>query len=147
MRYLKAEKKIRNRILLLLVVFSLPYLINAQSKNRTYLLKGTTNNATNCFQVVELTIHDDSSFTSITFGCGEKKDWRKYYKNWKTKFQNGKTTWDGNYYKLTEYRNGFKTKISWTVKITDKSVSYYHLNKKNKLKKTVKYKRVKLFKS
>ena len=136
-------KKIRSRFLLFLLIFSLPSLLSAQSSNRTYLLKGTSEGATHCYQVVELTIHYDSTFTSIAFGCGEKKNW-KNYKNWKTKIHNGKITGSGNYSILTEYRNGFKTEFSWTVKITDKNVFYYALNKNNKLKKTSKYKRTKL---
>lgn len=136
-------KKMRYGILLLLFIFCLPYLISAQSINRTYLLKGNSEGPINCYQAVELTIHYDSTFTSIAFGCGEKKD-RKNYKNWKAKIHNGKITRNGDYYILTEYRNGFKTDFSWTVKITDKNVFYYALNKTNRLKKTSKYKRIPL---
>lgn len=142
MRTLKAALKMKNRILLLMILVGFSNLLKAQSVNRTYLMKGTPDNLAYCYQVVELTIHDDATFTSITFGCGDKKNW-KNYKNWKSKIQNGRTTWNGKYYELTEYRDGFKTDFSWTVKITDKNVIYYELNKNDKLKKTAKYKRTK----
>ena len=131
----------RNQLLILLLLFSFPYLINGQSYNRTYLLKDASAGPTNCFKVVELTIHDDATFTRIAFGCGEKKNW-KNYKNWKTQIQNGRISGNGDYNILTEWRNGLKTEFSWTVKISDKRVFYYAPNKNNILKKTKKYKRI-----
>jgi hypothetical protein len=131
----------RNQILILLFLFSFPYVINGQSYNRTYQLKGPQEDAANCFKVVELTIHDDGTFSRIAYGCGEKKNW-KNYKNWKTQFINGKISGNGKYNILTQYKDSFKTDFSWTVKISDKRVFYYAPNKNNVLKKTAKYKRI-----
>ncbi len=118
----------KTQILLLLLLFSLPNLINGQSYNRTYLLKGPAADSANCFKVVELTIHDDGTFTRIAFGCGEKKNW-KNYKNWKTQFINGRISGKGDFNILTQYRDSFKTDFSWTVKISDRRVFYYAPNK------------------
>ncbi len=90
---------------------------------------------------MELTIHDDGTFTHIAFGCGEKKNW-KNYKNWNTQFINGRISGNGEYNILTQYRDSFKTDFSWTVKISDKRVFYYAPNKNNVLKKIKKYKRI-----
>jgi hypothetical protein len=115
--------------------------MKGQSNNSTYLLKEASTCMKNYLNVVELTIHDDATFTRISFGCGEKKNW-KNYKQWKTQIQNGRITGNGIYNILTEYRNGIKTEFSWTVKISDKRVFYYGPNKNNALKKTKKYKRI-----
>ena len=131
----------KNQLLILLLLFSFPYLMKGQSNNSTYLLKEASTCIKNYFNVVELTIHDDATFTRISFGCGEKKNW-KNYKQWKTQIQNGRISGNGIYNILTEYRNGIKTEFSWTVKISDKRVFYYGPNKNNALKKTKKYKRI-----
>ncbi len=133
----------RTRISIVLVIFCLPLLINAQSVNKAYLLKETTKGMISCFQAVELTIHYDNTFTSIAYGCGDKKAW-KNYKKWKAEIHNGKISRNGDYYILTEYLHGKKTDVFWTAKITNNSVNFYLPNKKNKLKRSARYKRIEL---
>ena len=131
------------RIFLIAVFFTIPITMCAQSMNWAYLLKGNSDENKTCFQVIELTIHEDNSFTSITYGCGERKSW-KNFKSWKSKIVKGRIDRTGDYTLLNEYKNGFKTKTTWKIKINDKSVSYYAINSKGKMKRTAKYKRTKL---
>jgi hypothetical protein len=70
-----------------------------------------------------------------------KKEW-KTYKEYEPEISNGKIIRDGNFYKLTEYRNGNKTDFNWTVKIKERRLNFYYPNKNEKLKISARYKRI-----
>lgn len=129
--------------IVIIAALLLPITVFCQSQNWTYLLKGTSDNNKACYEVIELTVHDNQTFTSIRYGCGIKKDW-KNYKKWQSKILNGHTSKDGEFTLLTEYRNGFKTDNSWQIKISERSVIYYDYNVKGQLKRKAKYKRSKI---
>lgn len=128
------------RRLIIVVLLLIPLYGVAQSQNWTYLLKGSSDSNKACYEVIELTIHDDQTFTSIRYGCGSKKQW-KNYKNWEAAITNGNISSDGLYTVLTEFKNGFKTNNLWKIKITEKAVVYYENNVKGQLKRKARYKR------
>lgn len=129
--------------LILIFALILPTVICAQSQNWTYLLKGTSDSNKACYEVIELTLHEDQTFTSLTYGCGDRKEW-KNYKKWRSKIVNGHTSNDGAYTILAEFRNGFKTENVWKIKVSERSVVYFGVNDKGQLKRIAKYKRTKL---
>lgn len=112
-----------------------------QNSDRTYLRHGHNYGSTYSYQVSQITIHSDSSFTWKVWIMNNKKEW-KTYKEYEPEISNGKITRDGNFYKLTEYQNGNKTDFNWTIKIKERRLNFYYPNKNEKLKISARYKRI-----
>ncbi len=111
-----------------------------QTTEKTYYVKGVSNGPTYCYQVTELIIKPNSEYELNSYGCGDKKRWKEY-KKWKSEKSSGKITKSGEYYTLTEYRNGNKTDLSWNCKIKNKAVIFYLDIGNGKMRRTTKYKR------
>ena len=130
----------KNRILILILISSFSNVFG-QNADRTYLRHDHNYSTTYSYEVTELTIHSDSTYTLKSWSVNNKKEW-KTYKKYQPEIHNGKITRNGEFYILTEYRNGNKTDFDWTVKIFDRRLNFYYLNKKGKLRKSAKYKRI-----
>ena len=112
-----------------------------QNSDRTYLRHDHNYSTIYSYGITEITIHSDSTFTWKSWNVNNKKEW-KTYKKYEPEISNGKITRNGEYYILTEYRNGNKTDFNWTVKFNDKRLNFYYPNKNEKLKISAKYKRI-----
>ncbi|MCA0133938.1 hypothetical protein [Winogradskyella alexanderae] len=112
-----------------------------QSSDRTYLWHGHHYGSTYSYQVSQITIHSDSTYTWKVWIMNIKKEW-KTYKQYVPQISKGKITRNGKFYNLTEYRNGNKTDYDWKIKIMDRRLKFYYLNIKEKLKLGAKYKRI-----
>ncbi|MFS4494653.1 hypothetical protein [Maribacter sp. 2308TA10-17] len=130
--------KIRIPNLLLFFFLSTTF---GQSNDRTYLGHDHNYSSVYSYGISEITIHSDSTYTRKNWSVNNKKEW-KTYKNYKPEISNGKITRNGEFYSMTEYRNGHKTDYSWTIKISEKRLNYYYPNKKEKLRISAKYKRI-----
>lgn len=112
-----------------------------QTSDPTYLRHDHNYSTTYSYEVTEITIHSDSTYTLKSWSVNNKKEW-KTYKEYKPEVSNGKITRNGEFLTLTEYRNGNKTDFNWTVKICDKRLNFYYPNKSGRLRKSAKYKRI-----
>ena len=130
----------KNRILILLILFSLSD-IYGQSSDKIYLSHNHNYSTTYSYAITQITIHSDATYTWKNWDVTSKKDW-KSYKKYKPQIDAGKITKNGEFYTFTDYRNGEKTDIIWTMKIFDKRLLLYHLGKNGKYKKIAKYKRI-----
>ncbi len=126
---------------LILIFTSITLNIFGQDSDRTYLRHGHNYSTTYSYGITEITIHSDSTFTWKSWSVYNKKDW-KTYKEYMPEISNGKITRNGEYYILTEYRNGNKTDFNWTVKFNDKRLNFYYPIKNEKLRISAKYKRI-----
>jgi hypothetical protein len=120
------------------------FLINnsfGQKNDRTYFSRNHNYSTTYSYDVTEITIHSDSTYSKRNWSMFGKKEWRKY-KNYKPEIKNGKINCNGEFYILTEYRNGIETDYNWKVKITKKRLTYYYEIKNGKYKKGIKFKRI-----
>ena len=115
--------------------------IFGQTSDRTYLRHGHHYGTTYSYQVSQITVHSDSTFTWKVWIMNNKKEW-KTYKEFEPEISNGQITQSGKFYTLTEYRNGNKTDFNWKIKINDRRLNFYYPNKKEKLKISAKYKRI-----
>jgi hypothetical protein len=131
---------LKNGILTLLLIFFLSNTFG-QTTDRTYLRHDHNYSTTYSYEVTEITIHSDSTYTLKSWTVNNKKEW-KTYKKYEPEISNGKITLNGEFYTLTEYRNGNKTDFDWIVKISDKRLNFYYPNKNEKLRKSAKYKRI-----
>jgi hypothetical protein len=111
-----------------------------QTSDPTYLRHDHNYSTTYSYEITEITIHSDSTYTLKSWSVNNKKEW-KTYTEYKPEVSNGKITRNERFYTLTEYRNGNKTDFNWTVKITDKRLIFYYPNRNGKLRKSAKYKR------
>ena len=112
-----------------------------QKSDRKYLRHYQGNSTTYFYGVTEIVIHSDSTFTWKNYEVESKRKWKTYKKN-KPEIYTGKINQIGKLSTLTEYINGNETDIFWKVKISNKKLNFYYLNKNEKLKKSVKYKRI-----
>jgi len=112
-----------------------------QNFDRTYLRHDHNYNTTYSYGITEITIHSDSTFTWKNWNVSTKREW-KTYKEYEPEISKGKITQNGEYYILTEYKNGNKTDFNWTVKFNDKRLNFYYPNKNGKLRISAKYKRI-----
>ena len=112
-----------------------------QSIERTYLRHGHNNSTTYAYGVTEITIHSNLTFTWKNWDVNNKKEW-KTYKKYKPEISIGKITQNSEFYNLTDFINGNKTNIYWTVKFNDRRLNIYYLDKNKKHKKSAKYKRI-----
>ncbi|MBQ4805546.1 hypothetical protein J8L88_21970 [Aquimarina sp. MMG015] len=126
--------------LILILTFNLSNIFG-QNSDRTYLRHGHNYGSTYSYQVSQITIHSDLTFTWKSWIMNNKKEW-KTYKEYEPEISNGKITRNGKFYTLTEYRNGNKTDFSWTIKIMDRRLKLYYKSKNEKLKIGAKYKRI-----
>ncbi|MCD2260199.1 hypothetical protein [Psychroserpens luteolus] len=116
--------------------------MSGQNNDRTYLAHDHSESMLYSYAVAEIIIHSDSTYTWKTWELKNKKDWEKY-NLFKPKISTGKVTQKAEFYTLTEYRNGNETDFNFTVKISDRRLTFYYPNKRNKLRKTYTYKRIK----
>ncbi|WCO03527.1 hypothetical protein [Psychroserpens ponticola] len=130
----------KKEILTLLLIFYFSSVFG-QNSDRTYLKHNHNYSTTYSYEISEITIHSDSTFTWKSWKVNNKKKWKTYQK-YKPEVSNGKITQNGEFYTLTEYRNGNKTNFNWTVKISNKRLSFYHPSRNGKIKKITKYKRI-----
>ena len=112
-----------------------------QNSDRTYLTHGHHYGSTYSYQVSQITIHSDSTFTWKVWIMNNKKEW-KTYKEYEPEISNGRIIPNGKFCTLTEYRNGNKTDFSWTIKIMDRRLKFCYPSKNEKLKIGAKYKRI-----
>ena len=112
-----------------------------QTTDRTYLRCGHNYSTTYSYAITEITIHSDSTFTWKSWDMNSKKEW-KTYKKYKPEISIGQITQNGEFYNLTDYINGNKTDIYWTVKFNDRRLKIYYPSKNGKFKKSAKYKRI-----
>ncbi len=114
-----------------------------QTNEPIYLYHDHNYSTTYSYEVSEITIHSDSSYTLKRYLMKNRKTW-KTYKDFEPEISSGKIRRNGKFYTLTEYGNGNKTDIEWNVKVTKSRLIFYFNKRKDKLKKSIKYKRVKL---
>ncbi len=116
-----------------------------QSKSKTYLRHDHNYSMTYSYDVSELTINSDSTFTWKTWDVRNKKEWKKYKNHYPILIDVGKVYKKGDFHILREYINGEASDITWTVKITDRKLKIYSSfdKKKGKRETVVKYKRIK----
>src|SRR5690606_38870925 len=107
-----------------------------QTNDQIYLAHGHNFGPTYSYGITEIIIHSDLTYTWKSYSVANKKEW-KTYKIKAAEIHNGKITRNGEFYTLTEYRNGNKTDFTWTVKIFDKKILFYYPNSKGKLRRTV----------
>lgn len=93
------------------------------------------------YEVTEFIIHPDSTYTRKDYMLYDKGE-RKNYKEYTPKISEGRITKSGDFFSLTEYRNGHKTDFFLTAKIKDRKLIFYIFNHKGKFKKTCIYKRI-----
>lgn len=127
--------------MLILILISSISNVLGQNSDRTYRNHDHNYSTTYSYDVNEIIIHSDSTYTSKSWSVNSKKEW-KTYKEYKPEISNGKITKNGNFITLTEYRNGNKTEYSWTIKICDKRLDFYYPNRNGKLRKTARFKRI-----
>lgn len=113
-----------------------------QTTELKYLRHDHNYSTTYSYDVTEITIHSDSTYTLRTWMLNNKKEWKSYNK-YKPEINSGKITKNGEFYTLFELRNGNKTDFDWTVKITDRRLNFYYPDEKGKLRISAKYKRIK----
>lgn len=130
----------KNGTITILLIFFLSNVFG-QSSDRTYLRHDHNYSNIYSYEVTEITIHSDSTYTLKSWTMNNKNEWETY-KKYQPEISNGKITRNNEFYTLTEYRNGNKTDFDWTVKITDKRLNFYYPNKKGKLRKSAKYKQI-----
>jgi hypothetical protein len=117
-------------------------MVRSQNSDKVYLSRNHHYGPVYSYDVTEITIHSDSSYTRKNWIMVNKKEWRDY-KKYIPDVSVGKINRKGDYYQLTEYRDAEKTDFKWIVKITEKRLIYFYYNYKNKLKKGYKFKRIK----
>ncbi len=127
-------------ILTFILVFCLAHA--SGQTDRTFLAHDHNYGPTYSYQVSEITIHSDSTFTRKDWRTIRKREW-KSYKSFEPEVSSGRIKYSGKFYVLTEYRNGNKTDYSWKVKLSDNRLFFYYLNSKEKLRRGAKYKRIK----
>ena len=130
----------KNGIITILLIFLFSNVFG-QKNDRIYLAHGDNFGPTYSYDITEMIIHSDSTYTSKSYSVFNKKDWETY-KTKTPEISNGKITRNGEFYILTQYRNGNKTDFFWTVKISDKKLVFYYANDNGKMKKTGTYKRI-----
>jgi len=113
-----------------------------QTVDRTYLRHGHNYGTTYSYEVSEIIIHSDSTYTWSSWAMFNKKEWNEY-KSYEPEISSGKITRNAEFHALTEYRNGNKSDFYWTVKITDKRLLFYYPKKKGRLEKSSVYRRIK----
>jgi len=131
---------LKNEIITILLFFFFSNVFG-QNIDRTYLAHGHNFGPAYSYDITEIIIHSDSTYTSKNYRVFNKKDW-KTYKTRKPEISNGRITRNEEFYILTQYTNGHKTDFYWTVKISDKKIVYYYPNDKGKMRKTATYKRI-----
>ncbi|WP_250434702.1 hypothetical protein [Hanstruepera flava] len=112
-----------------------------QTSDPKYLRHDHNYSTTYFYEVTEITIHSDSTYTLKSWSINNKKEC-KSYKEYKPEVSNGKITRNGEFLTLTEYRNGNKTDFNWTVKVFEKRLNFYYPNKNGRLIKSAKFKRI-----
>ncbi len=112
-----------------------------QTKAKVYLNHDHNYSTTYSYEVSEITIHSDSSYTLKSWNLINKKEWKKYKSN-EPEISSGKITQNAEFLTLTEYRNENRTDSNWKIKVTDKRLVFYSKNKNGKLRKTKTYKRI-----
>jgi hypothetical protein len=117
-------------------------IIISQNSDKVYLTRNHNFGTTYSYDVTEITIHSDSTYTRKNWSMINKKEWRDY-KKYIPDMSVGKINRKGDYYQLIEYRGAVKTDFNWKVKITEKRLIYYYYNYRDKLKKGYKFKRIK----
>ncbi|MGB1042030.1 MAG: hypothetical protein ACPGU6_01435 [Tenacibaculum sp.] len=116
--------------------------IFCQKNNKTYLTRNHNYGTTYSYDVTEIIIHSDSSYTRRNWNMLNKKEW-KNYKEYKPELSEGKISFNGKNYVLNEYRNGNKTDFSWNIMLTEKKLIYFYFKENGGIEKGIKFRRIK----
>jgi len=127
--------------LLLWSLISISQFVIGQKNDKIYFTKNHNYSTTYSYDVTEIIIHSDSTYTRMNWSTFGKKDW-KNYKKYKPELSNGKIHFNGKNYVLNEYRNGNKTDFSWNIKLTERKLIYFYYVGQGKIEKGIKFKRV-----
>ncbi len=129
--------------LITVLIITFPLLnVLGQTFDKTYLHKSHYYGSTYSYAISEITIHSDSTFTWKTWNLRSKKE-KKSYKEIVPKSFKGKITQNGKFYTITEYRNGKRSDIYWTIKVNNKRLLFlYYQDINEKLPNGARYKRI-----
>jgi hypothetical protein len=111
-----------------------------QTSDKTYLTHGYDNDGKG-YNVCEIIVHSDSSYTFKSYKVSKRNE-RKHYKKVKPEVSYGKIEKDGEFYKHTEYKNETKTNSYWFSKFAKDKIIIYGEDKNGKLVKLNVYKRI-----
>jgi hypothetical protein len=113
----------------------------SQPKDKVYRAHDHNYSTDYSYSIREIIIHSDSTFTQKNYSVSRKKDW-KTYKKYTPEISKGKITKKGDYYILTEYRNGHKTDFFYTTKIKERKLIFFFPNRREKMRRTYVYRRI-----
>ncbi len=129
------------KLIIVLIIIPLSNVFG-QTLDKIYLHRNHNYGPTYSYSISEITIHSDSTFTWKTWNLRSKKE-KKLYKEIVPKSFKGKITQNGKFYTITEYRNGKKSDIYWTIKVNNKRLLFlYYQDINGKLPNGARYKRI-----
>ncbi|TXD84261.1 hypothetical protein ESY86_06680 [Subsaximicrobium wynnwilliamsii] len=126
---------------IILVVFVLLQIgLYAQSQDKTYLRQGYSHDG-NGYNVCELIIHSDSSYTFKKYKLENRKS-RTEYRNYEPETAYGIIEKVGDFYEHTKIVNDSIPDKQWISQITNKKVILFTEKANGSLKRLEAYKRI-----
>jgi hypothetical protein len=113
-----------------------------QKNDKIYFTRNHNYGTTYSYDVTEIIIHSDSTYTKRNWSMLNRKEW-KDYKKYKPELSAGKISSNGKNYVLNEYRNGNKTDFNRNIILNEKKLIYFYFKENGGIDKVSKYKRVK----